>query len=85
MKNVVLVMHSSGLLVPPPAEGSDKRSSEQKELWLHSAGRIERILPGFLEEAIPPTRGEEEVVAQTSQPSPAPGQEAAAGPEEVAA
>jgi len=62
LKNVVLVMHSSGLLVPPPAEGGDKRTGEQKELWAHSAGRIERILPGFLGEAIPPTKGEAEVL-----------------------
>ena len=57
-------MHSSGLLVPPPAQGIDKRTSNQKELWLHSATRIERILPGFLREAVPPSQGEVEVEAQ---------------------
>jgi hypothetical protein len=41
--------------------GTDKRTNQQKELWLHSANRIERILPGFLREAVPPTRGEVEV------------------------
>ncbi|WVW82243.1 hypothetical protein I302_104249 [Kwoniella bestiolae CBS 10118] len=54
LKNVVLVMHSSNLLVPRPAQGTtDTRSPEQKELWNKSVERIERILPGFLSEAIP--------------------------------
>nr|XP_018267160.1 Sec7 domain-containing protein [Kwoniella dejecticola CBS 10117]OBR89318.1 Sec7 domain-containing protein [Kwoniella dejecticola CBS 10117] len=56
LKNVVLVMHSSNLLSPPPAHGGmeDPRSAEQKELWNKSVERIERVLPGFLGEAIPP-------------------------------
>lgn len=55
LKNVVLVMHSSNLLVPPPsaqAGGTDTRTAEQKNLWKASAERIERILPGFLEESV---------------------------------
>lgn len=50
LKNVILVMHSSNMLVPPPTEGEDKRTEEQKKLWQDSAERIERILPGFLQE-----------------------------------
>jgi brefeldin A-resistance guanine nucleotide exchange factor 1 len=54
-------MHSSGLLLPPAATGTatggaaaeDTRSEEQKNLWASTAGRIERILPGFLAEALP--------------------------------
>jgi hypothetical protein len=57
-------MHSSGLLLPPPAPASsgpanaanaaeDTRSEEQRNLWASTAGRIERILPGFLAEALP--------------------------------
>ncbi|OCF31102.1 Sec7 domain-containing protein [Kwoniella heveanensis BCC8398] len=54
LKNVVLVMNSSNLLVPPPSEGNhDSRTPEQKELWDKGAERIERVLPGFLAEAIP--------------------------------
>lgn len=49
LKNVILVMHSSNMLVPPP-EGEDTRSEEQKKLWQDSSERIERILPGFLQE-----------------------------------
>ena len=45
-------MHSSALLVPPPA-GDDTRSEMQKALWTSSAGRIEKIVPGFLAEAFP--------------------------------
>ncbi|ORY28981.1 hypothetical protein BCR39DRAFT_467884 [Naematelia encephala] len=53
LKNVVLVMYSSKLLLPPPTAGSkDERTKEQRELWDQSAGRIERVLPGFLGEAI---------------------------------
>jgi brefeldin A-resistance guanine nucleotide exchange factor 1 len=67
LKNVILVMHSSGLLLPPPATttatatggaaAEDTRSEEQKNLWASTAGRIERILPGFLAEALPAERG----------------------------
>lgn len=56
LKNVVLVMNSSNLLVPPPAQGgTDERTPEQVALWGKSVERIERILPGFLGEAMPPT------------------------------
>ncbi|KAL7423835.1 GDP/GTP exchange factor for ARF [Cryptotrichosporon argae] len=71
LKNVVLVMHSSGLLLPPPrpeaapAQGgqavpvqvpapelADTRTQAQKDLWESSSRRIERVLPGFLGEAL---------------------------------
>lgn len=56
MKNVILVMHSSGLLLPPhqgQATG-DERTPEQVDLWDKSVERIERILPGFLADAMAP-------------------------------
>jgi brefeldin A-resistance guanine nucleotide exchange factor 1 len=60
LKNVVLVMHSSGLLVPPPLNANspaeDQRTEAQRELWQASVARIERVLPGFLAEAVPPTQ-----------------------------
>ncbi|WVR05849.1 hypothetical protein IAU60_002875 [Kwoniella sp. DSM 27419] len=60
LKNVVLVMHSSNLLVPPPSVGqADDRTPQQKKLWEHGAVRIERVLPGFLAEAIPPPQAEQ--------------------------
>nr|XP_031861344.1 uncharacterized protein CI109_003316 [Kwoniella shandongensis]KAA5528416.1 hypothetical protein CI109_003316 [Kwoniella shandongensis] len=69
LKNVVLVMHSSNLLLPPPATGSgldDTRTADQKDLWAKSADRIERVLPGFLIEAIPPPKATP-AVSQTPQ------------------
>ncbi|OCF55504.1 Sec7 domain-containing protein [Kwoniella mangroviensis CBS 10435] len=70
LKNVVLVMHSSNLLVPPPATGTeDTRTPEQRELWDKSVERIERVLPGFLDEAIPPPTPAPASAVQTQQPS----------------
>lgn len=55
-------MHSSGILLPPPSSQptaestepvSDTRTDGQKKLWEESKDRIERILPGFLEEVMP--------------------------------
>lgn len=57
LKNVVLVMNSSGLLVPPPADGADGRTADQKNLWKASAERIERVLPGFLADSIISSNG----------------------------
>ena len=53
-------MHSSNLLLAPPSSGLDSRTPDQKDLWAGSAGRIERVLPGFLAEAIPSLVGETE-------------------------
>ncbi len=53
LKNLALVMYSSQLLIPPPA-GQDTRTGEQQELWAASAPRIERMVPGFLDEALAP-------------------------------
>jgi brefeldin A-resistance guanine nucleotide exchange factor 1 len=63
-------MHSSGLLMPPSMDaingGPDTRSNEQKELWERSVGGIERVLPGFVREAMPPAQS---VPALASAPS----------------
>lgn len=66
LKNVVLVMYSSKLLVPPPA-GAETRTQDQIELWNASAPRVERMIPGFLEEALQP---EEEPVVPENQEAP---------------
>jgi brefeldin A-resistance guanine nucleotide exchange factor 1 len=51
LKNVLLVLSSAQLLVPPPA-GEDKRTAQQVDLWEKSHARIGRILPGFLEDFV---------------------------------
>ncbi|KAJ9122553.1 hypothetical protein QFC22_001982 [Naganishia vaughanmartiniae] len=51
LKNVLLVMHSSGFLAPPTVP--DTRTDKQKLLWSTAFTRIERFLPGFLNEVIP--------------------------------
>lgn len=58
LKNVILVMHSSNILLPPPAsDGEDTRTEGQKKLWQASSERIERILPGFLDDIVNPQQG----------------------------
>ncbi|KAL5533225.1 GEA2 [Sanghuangporus sanghuang] len=51
LKNVILVMNAMDILVPPAPE--DKRTERQKEVWRATRERIERFLPGFLDEVIP--------------------------------
>ncbi|KAH9951281.1 Sec7-domain-containing protein [Amylocystis lapponica] len=52
LKNVVLVMNATGLLVPP-SDPDELRDSRQKELWAATQERIERFLPGFLADVVP--------------------------------
>ena len=44
-------MNASDILVPPSLE--DHRSEKQRALWAATHERIERFLPGFLDEVIP--------------------------------
>ncbi|KAI0781091.1 Sec7-domain-containing protein [Trametes elegans] len=74
LKNVLLVMNATGLLVPPtsPEETRDER---QIALWAATHERIERFLPGFLDEIIPtpppqPTPGP--APAHSAEPTEAP-------------
>jgi brefeldin A-resistance guanine nucleotide exchange factor 1 len=54
LKNVILVMSATGILVPPPADGDqDGREDSQRRLWSATYERIERFLPGFLNDIIP--------------------------------
>ena len=54
LKNVVLVMHAAGILVPPlAAERGDTRDELQRQLWLVTHDKIERFMPGFMESVIP--------------------------------
>ncbi|KAI0721619.1 Sec7-domain-containing protein [Cerioporus squamosus] len=52
LKNVLLVMNATGLLVPPSSP-EDDRDERQVALWAATHERIERFLPGFLDEIIP--------------------------------
>ncbi|KAL4268665.1 SEC7 domain-containing protein [Pleurotus pulmonarius] len=53
LKNVLLVMNAAGLLVPPPS-GEEQRTERQRTVWTSTHERMERFLPGFLTEVIPP-------------------------------
>ncbi|KAH9946245.1 Sec7-domain-containing protein [Epithele typhae] len=53
LKNVLLVMNATGLLVPPPSGADDHRAERQVALWAATHERIERFLPGFLDEVVP--------------------------------
>ena len=44
-------MNAMDILVPPAP--ADTRSERQKELWQATHERIERFLPGFLDEVLP--------------------------------
>ena len=46
-------MSATGSLVPPPAN-DDTRDDRQKALWAATHERIERFLPGFLDDVLPP-------------------------------
>lgn len=48
-------MNATGSLVAPPVnESEDQRDARQKALWAATHERIERFLPGFLTEVLPP-------------------------------
>ena len=47
-------MNATGLLVPPPsAPEEDGRAERQIALWAATHERVERFLPGFLDEIVP--------------------------------
>ncbi|KAL1407719.1 GDP/GTP exchange factor for ARF [Vanrija albida] len=57
LKNLVLVMYSANVLVPPAIGATletDKRTQDQRDLWEAAAPRIERMAPGFLADALAP-------------------------------
>lgn len=76
LKNVLLVMQSSGFLAPPITP--DIRTDKQKLLWTTAYNRIERFLPGFLNEVIPTPPAPKE-----SAPVPVPSPEQTASIEEA--
>jgi len=60
LKNILLVMASSGFLVRPESGG---HQGENKELWDQTWKRLERFLPDLKEELFPP-EPEKPVVAE---------------------
>ncbi|KAI9446656.1 Sec7-like domain is implicated in guanine nucleotide exchange function [Lactarius indigo] len=55
LKNVILVMQSAGLLVPPTVdERGDPRGEPNRLLWQITHDKIEQFMPGFMESVIPP-------------------------------
>ncbi|EJT98345.1 Sec7-domain-containing protein [Dacryopinax primogenitus] len=50
LKNVVLVLHASNVLVPP----WEQQNAHAQQLWVTTQQRMDRFLPSFLEELIPP-------------------------------
>ncbi|GLB35139.1 putative guanine nucleotide exchange [Lyophyllum shimeji] len=61
LKNVLLVMNAVGILVPPSQD--DERSERQRTLWTATQERMERFLPGFLGDVIPPPPQPSDVAA----------------------
>lgn len=65
-------MQSSGFLAPPITP--DTRTDKQKLLWTTAYNRIERFLPGFLNEVIPtpaPPKAEAPAPPKADAPAPA--------------
>ncbi|EED83660.1 predicted protein [Postia placenta Mad-698-R] len=52
LKNVLLVMSATGILVPPSSPDS-RRDDAQQQLWTTTHEKIERFLPGFLDDVLP--------------------------------
>lgn len=69
-------MNATNLLVPP-IPGNDTREHRQKALWAATHERMERFLPGFLADVLPPPPS-----PPTPTPAaPAPAPEAPAAPQ----
>ena len=54
VKNIVLVMANASYLVPPPPQaaedGGEERSELQRKLWTSTKTRLDRFLPGLMDE-----------------------------------
>lgn len=70
LKNVLLVMNATGLLVPPTSP-EDVRNERQASVWAATHERIERFLPGFLDDIVP-TPPPQPAEPPASQPAPVP-------------
>jgi brefeldin A-resistance guanine nucleotide exchange factor 1 len=52
IKNVILVMHTAGLLVAP-LEDEHSDSGNEGRLWRVTRDRVEQFMPGFMESFVP--------------------------------
>jgi brefeldin A-resistance guanine nucleotide exchange factor 1 len=52
LKNVILVMHAAGMLIPPLTEEHGD-SRDEGQLWHITHDKIEQFIPGFMESVIP--------------------------------
>ncbi|TFK54814.1 Sec7-domain-containing protein [Heliocybe sulcata] len=69
LKNVVLVMSATGVLVRPLS--ADEQDEERRALWEVTEQKLEHLIPGLLAELVPepPTPAQPEPAAPASQPS----------------
>ena len=49
LKNLLLVLHSSNILLPPTGTNPDPRSEAERAFWETTYERLERFLPTFLD------------------------------------
>ena len=52
IKNAILVMHTAGILVPPPADDHGEVGNVG-QLWHITHNKIEQFIPGFMENFVP--------------------------------
>ena len=88
LKNILLVMSSGGHLIPPPAQGEDERTPQQKQLWQETWTRLNRFLPALMPELFPeaakvPARAQCRVSADQAPGSPSTGRTAGSETSEV--
>ncbi|KDN35753.1 hypothetical protein RSAG8_11315, partial [Rhizoctonia solani AG-8 WAC10335] len=67
LKNVLLVLNASGLLLPPTTP--ETRTELQQELWQDTLLRMDEFLPGLMEELFPPPP-EPELAPEPAAPAP---------------
>ncbi|KAE8213264.1 hypothetical protein CF327_g3176 [Tilletia walkeri] len=82
LKNVLLVMSASNILIPPaPAGQPDERTKAQAILWAVTFDRLKRFLPGLEEEIFPPPPPPPAAAPPAATPAPVEAPEAAASTE----
>ena len=70
LKNVILVMHAAGLLLPPVEEEHGDLPNEGK-LWHITHDKIEQFIPGFIEGIVPLSQPAPSSVELSTTPTPA--------------
>lgn len=65
LKNVLLVMSSSGYLVPP-SHSDEQQTEQQGQLWSETWTRLERFLPGLMPELFPDEANKPKQISRAS-------------------